>query len=338
MNADRTRQVSSAFALVVAGLVLLLSVIPVARIVVFRSSAISDARSALTGRVRFIADTLDHNLQLRMVETFTLAALPSLRGFAASDLAARPARAAVAASELQSIVAADPNVRAASVVDPGGMVVLTTDASMNAKWGERIPVREALAGRLHASVPARDFGEISQYYSAPLLDNAGNVAGALVLRVAVQEFWNAFAAEPDVLVVDENGVRILDWTSAPQTFVALAPLAPDVMAQALAAKKYGAEVTQIRATNLTDLAAAVQRNDGAPVTFRDSGGQTVEAALRRLKTNAWTVMVVKPEDALVGNVDGLLWDELKIGLVALFVAIGAAILATRWLTQPRTLT
>lgn len=332
---DRTLAAPRALVLVVGLPVLMLSILLPVSIIVFHSNATSNSQGALTGRVRLIAATLDHTLQLRMVETFTFAALPSLRAFAASDLAARPARAAVAESELQSIVAADPNVRAASIVDRAGMVVLTTDASMNARWGERVPIREALAGHLHASVPARDFGEISQLYTAPLLDNAGNVAGALVVRVAVQELWNALAAQPDVLVVDENGVRILDQTSAPQLFVALTPLAPDIMAQALAAKKYGAEVTQIGASNLTDLSAAVQRNDGAPVNFRDRGGLTFEAAVERLKTNAWTVIVAEPEDAIARDVDGLLWDELKIGLVAVAVAIGAGALGMRGLMQSK---
>ncbi|MBI4790096.1 MAG: cache domain-containing protein, partial [Chloroflexi bacterium] len=148
-----------------------------------RARALAEAQRDLASHAQFTANALDRVLQIRMTQTFTFAALPSLRGFAASDEAARPAHAVIAQTELQAIAAADPNVRACSITDIGGNVILTTDGSMNKNWGERLFAREALAGQLHASVPSRDFGEISQYYSAPILDNAGNVAGALVIRV-----------------------------------------------------------------------------------------------------------------------------------------------------------
>lgn len=289
----------------------------------------------LAQRAQVAADTLDRTLQIRMVEVLTFAALPSMRGFAASDPAARPGRAAIAQSELQSIVAADPSIRAASILDIGANVVLTTDGSMNANWGERAFVQEALAGHLNGSVPARDFGEVSQYYSAPLIDNAGKVAGALVVRVAVQEMWNALAAQRDVVVVDENGVRLVDTSAAPQPFVALTPLAQNLMQQLALEKKYGSELMQIGATNWTELALAVQRNSTTPLAFRDSSGQTVYAAPRRLKTNAWTVIALEPENAVLANAADALWDGLKIGLVGLLAGIGLGLIAASRMWQSR---
>ncbi|MDE3090872.1 MAG: cache domain-containing protein, partial [Chloroflexota bacterium] len=88
-----------------------------------RARVLADADSALAARARGSADSVDRTLQFRMTEVFTFAALPSLRGFAASDENARPARAATAQAELQSIVAADPNIRAASILDPLGTVI-----------------------------------------------------------------------------------------------------------------------------------------------------------------------------------------------------------------------
>lgn len=294
-----------------------------------RARALTHAQRDLAARAHFLADVLDRMLQLRMTQVFTFAALPSMRGFAASDDAARVRRAAVALAELHAIVAADPNVRAASIADPTGIVILTTDGSMYADWSARVFMREALGGQLHASVPARDFGEISQFYSAPILDNAGNVAGALVVRVAAQEMWGVLSAQKNVLLVDEKGVRIADRSDKPQTFVALVPLAPNVAARVAAEQRYGAEMTQIRATNLPELVNAIPRASTMQLTFRDTSGQTVHAATRRLATNPWTVVAFETADAIAAAARETLWDTLIIAAVAFVVAAALFYVAAR---------
>jgi C4-dicarboxylate-specific signal transduction histidine kinase len=281
-----------------------------------RARPLADADAA---RAQLVAGSIDRTLQWRMTEAFTFAALPSLRGFAAADETALPARTATALVELKAIVAADPAIRAASIVDPLGEIVLTTDASMHTNWAPRLFVREALAGHLYASVPSRDFGEVSQYYSAPIIDNAGNVAAALVLRVAVQELAGALDAPPDVLLVDENGVRIADRSAAPQSFVALVPLAPNLAASLLAEQYYGAEVTQLPATDLAALDAAIKRGNTATLTYLDANHQSVHAALRRLATNSWTVVVYRNEDAMLAPTRDALMVTLVFGGTA-FIA------------------
>jgi hypothetical protein len=148
-----------------------------------RERAIADADRGLVTRAQFFANALDRALQQRMMQVFTFAALPSVRAFAASDETSRDARAAVVRAELAAMVSADPNIHAATIVDPRGFVIMTTDNSMNADWRARFFVSEALRGHLYASVPAREPDEIAQFYSAPILNNAGDIAGALVLRV-----------------------------------------------------------------------------------------------------------------------------------------------------------
>lgn len=286
-----------------------------------RAQLLSDADSALAARARLIADTVERTLQWRMTEVFTFAALPSLRGFAASNDADRPARAPVALVELKAIVAADTSIRAASIVDPSGEVSLTTDGSMQANWGDRLFTREALAGYLYASAPSRDFGEVSQYYSAPLIDNAGNVAAALVVRVAVQELWGALSAPPEVMLIDENGVRIVDRTAAPQTFAALTPLTPDALARVLLDKRYGAVATPITATNLVTLADAIKRQETAALTYRDPNGRTVRAATQRTATYSWTVVVLESEDAILAPAVDALWGVAGVTVVALLAGV-----------------
>jgi len=285
-----------------------------------RDRALVDADRELTARAQFAANALDRVLQQRMMQTFTFAALPSLRAFAASDETTRDARAAVARVELNALINADPNLHAATIVDANGIVIMTTDNSMSADWHARFFVSEALRGHLHASVPAREFREIAQFDSAPILNNAGDVAGALVLRVDAQEMWNALDAPYGLTVVDEIGVRIMDRSYA-QLFIALAPLPPDVTARPLAEKRYGAEITQIRSTDLTDLANAVKRGGAAQLIYRDANGRAVHAATRRITTNPWTVIAYENEDDMLAPVRQTMYAQIGLAIASALITL-----------------
>lgn len=283
----------------------------------------------LAARAQGSADRLDQLMRSRLIQVFTLAALPSMRGLAASDEAARAQRTVIAMAELRAITAADPNVRAASVVDNMGKVILTTDGSMNEQWGDRTFAREALAGRLSASPPSRDVGEISQFYSAPILDNVPNVAGALVLRVAVQEMWDMLQDRPNLFVVDDNGVIVADTTPAPTPFYAIAPLASGAIDNLAAEKHYGSELAQIRSRNLTALQNALAR-DATGAVYTDSNGATVHAAISKLTTNSWRVVAFETEQVITAPAQHGWRNLLFVGaLSGLAGAIATALLMYR---------
>ncbi|MBM3127831.1 MAG: hypothetical protein FJ009_04250 [Chloroflexi bacterium] len=285
-----------------------------------RDRALADADRELAARAQFAAQTLDRVLQQRMIQTFTFAALPSLRGFVASDETSRDARAAIARAELAAIVNADPNLRAATLVDAQGIVIMTTDDAMRANWRTRVFVREALRGHLHASAPAREANAVVQLYSAPILNNAGDIAGVLALRVDAQEMWRALAMPYTVTLVDEIGVRLLD-RSYTQLFVALAPVPADLAAQPLAEKRYGAEITEIRATDLGDLAKAVQRGGAAQLVYRDANGRAIHAATQRITTNPWTVIASASEDDILLPARQSLYTQIGLAIASAFITL-----------------
>ncbi len=288
-----------------------------------RSRVLDDADRDLGTRAQLIANSIDLLLQNRMVEAFTFAALPSLRGFVTSDAETRPSRIAVAQSELQSIVAADPLITAASIVDTQGIVILTTDASMNADWIERAFVRQAMMGHLYASAPARDFDVVSEYFSAPILNNAGNVAGVLVVRVAVEELWSLLPNVFDVLVLDENGVRIADSSMTPRIFAAIAPLSNDALARVLGEKRYGTEIVQIYVSPLPELASQLKGSNPL-VSFPDASGKSMRAAIRRIGTNPWTVVAMTREDVILASINWSFWQAFGLGILVT-LAIGALV-------------
>jgi len=285
-----------------------------------RDRAIATTGRDLAARAQLLALTFDRTMQTRLGETFTFSALPSLRGFATSDQDSRPARLSAAQFELRAIVSADPGIRAVSIVDPNGKVILTTDEAMNADWSNRIFVREGMLGHPCAAPPSRDFGEVSQYYSAPIIDNFGNVGGILVVRVMGQELWDALFTTPNVLVVDENGVRIADATSAPQVFTAIAPLTNDAVVRVARDKLYGAEISQIRVAPFPDLASQLKNRRAAQTVLRDPNLGSFLAAIQPLETNPWSVVVLARDDALgfvnIGYLEAFGWGALSGLLLA----------------------
>ncbi len=285
-----------------------------------RARALDYAQRDLRARAQTTADAMDRALRARLIQTLTLAALPSLRGFAASDEQSRAQRAALAQNELHAIVAADPNARAASILDAGGVVALTTDNSIHALWSERAFFRAALRGELHASPPARDFGEVSHYYSAPLIDNAGRVRGVLVVRVAAQELWDGLPK--NILVVDENGVVMADTSDKPQNFIALAPIDSETHNRLIAERRYGAELGTLRFSNQTALLALIQQDNAGAFTFRDAGGRAQVGAARKLQINPWRVLVSQSEEETYAFARDALGHALALGTFAFFVGIG----------------
>ncbi len=316
----KTTELAKSYVFVIAAVTLLAAIISIGYLD-NQSRATDEAERVLAARAAQVAFQVDRVLEWRTIESLTFVALPSLRGFAASDETARPSRTVIALSELQAIVAADPNIRSAAIVNQAGYVILTTDALMNADWSVRAFVREALLGHLYVTPAVREGGEVSQYYSAPLIDNAGQVAGGLVIRVAVQEMWNILAGQPNVWILDENGVRIGDSSDRPQLFVALTPLSEDAQVDVTKGKRYGEEVEFVRSANLGDLARAMQKNEKG-VAFHDGNGRVVQAAIQPLKSKPWTVVAFENQDAFLAPALWVLVDEAKI--VAVAALLGAA--------------
>lgn len=250
---------------------------------------------------RHAANEGDRLLQWRMQETFTLAALPSLRAFAASTPEARPERAPVALHELKALVAADKDVREAMIVDASGNVIMTTLDGWGASLVQRQFVRDALRGEIAVSPVSRDRSENSTYYAAPVLNNAGEVAGAFVMRVAAQEFWNVLPRGENWYAVwsDENGVRVDDTGDPARRMTSFGTMDAARATHIAQTQQYGAELPLVRGTNLERAQALVTQ--GALDQLMPSDLNASALAYQRLVSKPWTVLVLarssfSPED------------------------------------------
>lgn len=246
------------------------------------------------------AREIDRLLELRMRQVFTFAALPSIRAFAASDPATRAQRAAVALNELRAWVAADTQVREAFIVDRSALVIMTTGEEWGSSLITRQFVRDALAGHVAISPVSHERGEISTYYAAPVLDNAGNIAGALVGRLAVQELWSTVGKGENwhTLLVDENGVRLEDTSDPAMRLVALGTVNATQGQQMVNEQIYGAQQTLVRAGDWARAQELAARGTLAQLQPRDVGAEVI--AVQSLVNKPWSVVVIQPH-ALLGE-------------------------------------
>lgn len=305
------------------GVCLMVALVPLA-IQLFTSPPASNPRAQA---VR-LARELDRLLQIRLREVFTIAAFPSMRAYAASDPAARAQRAAVALNEMQAWVAADPQVREVFIVDlQASMLLGTGKVDRRAAWGVRRFIKNALAGQLDVSAPSRDGGEFSQYYVAPILNNGGEVAGALVVRVAAQEMWevfdNAGGESNFAVLVDENGVRLAESGDAKRTLVAFAPLTVEQQARLLSERTYGAEVTSIPTTNFVRAQALLTAGALDQLTPADFGAEALGA--QRLLAKPWYVIVLDTRPSFARIV-----QSISAPLIGAVVAALLAIVLMSW--------
>jgi hypothetical protein len=270
------------------------------------------------------ANEWDRLLRLRSQQVFTIAAFPSVRAFASSEPSARAGRAAVTLNELQAWVASDTNVREVFITDAQGIVIMTTLDGWNADLAARNFAQDALRGQLAVAPVAKDRGEFSTFYAAPILNNRQEIAGALVIRVAAQELWQVTPRGENysVILADENGVRLDDSGNPALRLVSLGALDTERVTRIVSAKTYGAEMLQPRATNL---ARAQQLITQGALDQLNASDLTADAfAAQRLVSKPLYVLVLSQ------TMFAQLAAPLALPLVAAFLlALGGAFLLTR---------
>jgi len=303
------------------GILLSCALIPLALFAYLNPPAVSNLKEI----AQRAANEYDRLLQWRMQEAFTLAAFPSLRAFAASTPETRAERAAVALNELKALVASDKHVREALIVDDGGIVIMSTLDGWGNSLAQRSFVQDALNGKIAASPVARDRAENSNYYAAPIFNNANEIAGAFVMRVDAQELWNVLprGANWYAILSDENGVRLGDTGDDAARLTSFGAMDGARVARLVQAQTYGAELPFVRATQFER--AQILATQGAFDQLRAADLNAGALAYQRLLTKPWTVLALTAQPSWSVALSAL----AAPALVALLLALGGALLLER---------
>lgn len=271
-----------------------------------------------------------------------------LTAFVASDpalteLVAKPgtATAARAKARMQQLLAANPDIDLAIVMNREGDALMATEpTSVGRNYKFREYFASAIQGRPYTSgiIVGTAIGGAGVYMSHPVQGADGLVAGIVMLRLTANAIAEIVEDERQDktrvgYIVDHDGVVIYHPDPAWKQ-KSLVPLPTDVQQKIAQDRRFGKPT--IESLGLTALDSAVTRTKNAgSVRFQTNAGGTHEVAgYAPVRIHPWTVVVATAESNFLAPMQALLRDT---ALVVLGVAAVFALLAWRFaksLTTP----
>ncbi|HSS02668.1 MAG TPA: HAMP domain-containing protein, partial [Kofleriaceae bacterium] len=335
-------------ALVVAASLVPLAVATVLDIRAARVRLRTNAADLLAVHADHLQTELDVFHRAYGMSTTKLARLPVVVGLV-SGRSAEDAHAATADRAVREIIAAhvasDLNLRAVSVLDRAGKVVLASDRRMEGRQlADRGYVRVALQGAptisdIHVAEAVLDTVPVIAYL-APVFDD-GAVVGLTVMWIRASALWDLVRGSNELVgpgssavVLDAHGIRLAHTSDNEVVFHPAGALEADERARMINARRFGSETTRfiddVRAFPELFVRARAPALDGT--LFR--GASPIDDAwsygvARRLGTVPWTVFYLLPERAFDEQVAVMTRDKaiLAVVIMALAFAVGLGLAA-----------
>lgn len=243
-----------------------------------------------------------------------------------------PAAAEQLLRKLNGLVAANPDIPFAMVMNPAGAAVVATDPQV---MGRNFRLREyftqAMQGRPSMTGmiagPAADAAGV--FYSRPVFDDSGNVLGAVVMRIKAEPVAQILAGarvgqDRSPFLVDGDGVVV--WhPDESLLFKSLAPLSKARHDEILADQRFRRET--IESLNQPRLAATmVGAKQRGHVSYFSSVSRREEiAGYAPVPGIDWVVGVSESRDYVAAPLDRLYWNVvstvLLVGAVFLLLAM-----------------
>ncbi len=236
-----------------------------------------------------------------------------------------------------------------ALLDRQGRAVVDTQA---AGVGEDVSDEEYFAAPLQTRQPhvspvlfAGTGGGASLYFTAPVFDAAGEIAGVLRMRypagilqeLALQQNERA-GAQSFVVVFDENAIHLAHGTAPDTLFKLVGPADATRVAELQAARRLPvrSSIAEL-STNLPDLEQQLANAATQPFfTAEDvaTGDRVNQVAVTTMRTQPWLVAFFQPQDVLLAPVEEQTRNVLVLGLVLTVVVAVAAIGVAHLLASP----
>jgi serine/threonine protein kinase/HAMP domain-containing protein len=233
---------------------------------------------------------------------------------------------------LTALVNANPDIQFVMVMDPLGGVRVSTDRSLLGRnFAFREYFKEAMAGKSFTTgiLVGAGAGAAGVFFSEPVRDAAGQVLGAVVLRVHATAFGRILDevrhdTELTPFMVDGDGV-VVQHPNAAVLFHSLMPLPAPVLADIQADQRFRRD----RIDSLGEAAlsqAMMTRRSAGNVAFRStSTGVDEIAGFAPVPGHDWRVVVSQTREAFEQPVMRLLthlqWSLALVGLVFTVLAL-----------------
>jgi len=237
-----------------------------------------------------------------------------------------PARRGRVDRRMRLLKGADPRIANLYLLDRHGVFVASTNApTIGQRRDFRDYFQRAMTGEPYASnlLVGVATDESGVYFSAPIRDRTGAIAGVAMAKVRGEAFsailrgidraFTAFLVDRDGIVIDHPDPRWLHRS--------VRPVSAEKMAEIQARSHF--PVDTLRPLGIDGLAPlSGSGGQGGNLSYVDSGRERWELGYAPLKTHLWTVAVAEPESRFAAPLNRLF--DRSILLVG---AMGAAVLA-----------
>lgn len=277
------------------------------------STMTQEMRGHIFSDAQELASLIDRISDDELKEVSAVTEYPALTSFA--DNPSSPQEAEKALTTLKTLKSMHKHLRSIFLVDAStGTVVLSTTGDRGRYLGNRAFIKNAAAGEANMSGPARDGGQDFIYYAAPVRSSDGRVAYVLGEDVDANTLWEllreqrGLGSDSSVTVLtDEFGVRIGHSSNPSLVYKSWAPLPGEIKQKLLQEQRYGADITDIEATDFPEIAAAVTATE-PPSNLEHKlaiSAETFEAGIARGSFLEWTVMESIPLSTFLAPSDAL---------------------------------
>jgi len=270
-----------------------------------------------------------------------------LAAFIASDTSLRElinkpgaTNAARAKARMQQLLAANPDVDLAIVMDKQGDALMATEpTSVGRNYRFREYFISAIQGRPYTSgiIVGTAVGGSGVYIAHPIQDTEGLVAGIVMLRLTATAIAEIVEDERQNktrigYLVDHDGVVIYHpdpkWAQH-----SLSALPPETQKRIVEDRRFGKSTIESLELPALDNAVTKTKNAGA-IRYVAPGGMAQVAGFSPVRVHPWTVVVEAGETAFTEPMRALFW---RSAMIVLAVAALFALLAWRFalsLTRP----
>jgi serine/threonine protein kinase/HAMP domain-containing protein len=225
--------------------------------------------------------------------------------------------------KLQGLVKANPDIQFTMVMNTSGDAIVATDPNVMGKnFKFREYFKEAMEGRRHMTgvIVGAVAGAAGVFYSRPVLDPAGSVIGAVVMRIKAEPIGKMIAqarvgSERIPFLIDGHGVVV--WHPDEKLmFKSLTPLGKDALEEIVADQRFRRK--EIESLNEPRLAAAmVNAKERGNVSYTSNVWKREEiAGYAPVPLTDWVVGVSESRDYFAAPLERLFQNVLiSVGLV-----------------------
>lgn len=243
--------------------------------------------------------------------------------------------------KLNGLVAANPDIQFTMVMDPAGTAIVATDPQVMGKnFKFREYFKQAIAGNsfMTGIIVGSVAGAAGVFYSRPVSDAAGNVIGAVVMRIKAEPIArileNAQRGQDRLpFLVDGDGVVV--WhPDEKQMFKSLTPLTKATLDEIVADQRFRRKT--IESLNQPKLAATmVGAKQRGNVSYFSNVAQREEiAGFAPVPGNDWVVGVSESRDYFSAPLEKLFWNVVSSVALVGAVFLLLALLFARSIVQP----